>query len=82
MKSFYSTNSNHFFSSMYLVNNDPQILNFLKAIQPLFVNNTTPRNTFRNYSLRIQHSKVQHFKKELVQDDYSFFVCIKGDKHL
>lgn len=45
---------------MYLVNNDPQILNFLKVIQPSFANSTMPRDTFKNYSLRIQNSNVQH----------------------
>lgn len=33
-KSLCSTNSNNFLSSMYLLNNDLQILNFLKVIQP------------------------------------------------
>lgn len=41
-----------------------------------------PRDTLRNYSLRIQKSQVQHFKKEWAQDDYSFFVCAKREAFL
>ena len=37
---------------------------------------------FRNYSLRVQNSKIPHCKKEFVQADYLIFSCIVNNKHL